>query len=269
MVSGTSWKFLPTLRTEHMRWKGARRKIHASYQCITFMLEYQSKSLEELRHEDYAMGRVSSSAKGRSPTSEVTHGFGTMAGVFGTAGSFFSTPARAIAPAGGFSSAMGVFANSGFTYTVPGSNSFGTPNGIGSFGATPWPSTPFQDGFTMNSFRFSAFGEKNQNTGLFGQYKNPFSATGIFGAVSTQSANVSGTFGASTTVPNTFRLPPDFGLSPSANSPVISSAFGFMKAFTFGSTSQANAGLVRDFADEVGISVGSTDSIQNEDWGTC
>ncbi|XP_052223887.1 uncharacterized protein LOC127839535 [Dreissena polymorpha] len=65
---GTLAKFIPITGTDTMVNKGTTRTINTRLQCITAMKEYENKSLEELRVEDYLAGR-----KGRAL---MTTGFG-------------------------------------------------------------------------------------------------------------------------------------------------------------------------------------------------
>ena len=50
-------KFQPTTSTDTMMKSGQSTQISTRHQCITCMKEYENKSLEELRCEDYLAGR--------------------------------------------------------------------------------------------------------------------------------------------------------------------------------------------------------------------
>lgn len=54
---GTYIKFAPFTGTDSMMKNGVPQTIQTKHQCITCMKEYETKSLEELRFEDYTFGR--------------------------------------------------------------------------------------------------------------------------------------------------------------------------------------------------------------------
>ncbi|XP_033718291.1 nuclear pore complex protein Nup98-Nup96 isoform X6 [Tursiops truncatus] len=149
--TGTTIKFNPPTGTDTMVKAGVSTNISTKHQCITAMKEYESKSLEELRLEDYQANR-------KGPQNQV--GAGTTTGLFG------SSPAT--------SSATGLFSssttNSGFAYgqnkTGFGTSTtgFGTNPG-GLFGqqnqqATSLFSKPFAQAITTQTTGFS-FGNTN------------------------------------------------------------------------------------------------------------
>ncbi|ELK32340.1 Nuclear pore complex protein Nup98-Nup96 [Myotis davidii] len=153
--TGTTIKFNPLTGTDTMVKAGVSTNISTKHQCITAMKEYESKSLEELRLEDYQANR-------KGPQNQV--GAGTTTGLFGT------SPAT--------SSATGLFSssttNSGFAYgqnkTAFGTNTtgFGTNPG-GLFGQQNQQTTslfnkPFAQATTTPNTGFS-FG----NTSTLGQ----------------------------------------------------------------------------------------------------
>ncbi|OBS74662.1 hypothetical protein A6R68_14816 [Neotoma lepida] len=205
--TGTTIKFNPPTGTDTMVKAGVSTNISTKHQCITAMKEYESKSLEELRLEDYQANR-------KGPQNQV--GAGTTAGLFG------SSPAT--------SSATGLFSssttNSAFSY---GTTGFGTNPG-GLFGqqnqqttslfskpfgqATTTPNTGFSFGNTStlgqpstNTMGLFGVTQASQPGGLFGTATNTSTGTafgtgtGLFGQPSTGFGAVGSltTFGTSTT----------------------------------------------------------------------
>lgn len=55
--TGTVVKFTPVITTDSMSKNGISHSISARHCCIASMKEYESKSYEELRFEDYSVGR--------------------------------------------------------------------------------------------------------------------------------------------------------------------------------------------------------------------
>ncbi|XP_021098891.1 nuclear pore complex protein Nup98-Nup96 isoform X5 [Heterocephalus glaber] len=219
--TGTTIKFNPPTGTDTMVKAGASTNISTKHQCITAMKEYESKSLEELRLEDYQANR-------KGPQNQV--GAGTTTGLFG------SSPAT--------SSTTGLFSssttNSGFAYgqnktafgtsttgfgTTPG-GLFGQPNQQTTslfskpFGqATTTPNTGFSFGNT------STLGQPSTNTmGLFGvtQASQPGS---LFGTATNTSTGTA--FGTGTGL---------FGQPSTGFGAVGSTLFGNNKLTTFGTS---------------------------------
>lgn len=234
--TGTTIKFKPLTGTDTMMKNGVSSTINTSHQCISCMKEYETKSLEELRLEDYAANR-------KGGTGSLVGGFGAT-----TQSSLFSTPATQ-------QSAFSFGANQG-TFTSTGSSLFGQPSQSQNvFGKAP--GFGMQSGTTGSTFGSgfgtgtSVFGQPQQKP-LFGQP----TSTGLFGAPATTAATGFGTgfgstFGA-TTQANAFGTKPAFGAAttsaPSAfsfgsNTSTGSSLFGAKPpAFSFGNTTQSGFG---------------------------
>jgi hypothetical protein len=54
---GTTIKFNPPTGTDTMMTSSGQQSINTRHQCITLMREYENKSIEELRLEDYSANR--------------------------------------------------------------------------------------------------------------------------------------------------------------------------------------------------------------------
>uniref|UniRef100_A0A3B3T4H9 Nuclear pore complex protein Nup98-Nup96 n=1 Tax=Paramormyrops kingsleyae TaxID=1676925 RepID=A0A3B3T4H9_9TELE len=209
---------------------GVTTSINTKHQCITAMKEYENKSLEELRLEDYQAGRKGPSnpmaagtgmlfGTGATATPSTAAGlfgsstntgfsfgpnkstFGTSTGGFGTAtGSLFSQPQQQPQQTTSlFSKPFGQPAttqNTGFSF---GNMTMGQPNtsGIGLFGNTAASQAGGLFNNTANTSTAQGFGT---GAGLFAQPPN------AFGSVGTQNLFGSKTpgFGTTTTSAPTF-----------------------------------------------------------------
>uniref|UniRef100_A0A8C1EHK0 Nuclear pore complex protein Nup98-Nup96 n=1 Tax=Cyprinus carpio carpio TaxID=630221 RepID=A0A8C1EHK0_CYPCA len=244
---GTTIKFNPLTGSDTMVKGGVTTSINTKHQCITAMKEYENKSLEELRLEDYQAGRKGPSnpmAAGTgglfgaaaatatpstgtglfgssTPNAGFSFGqnktsFGTSTGAFGTTtGSLFGQPQHLFKP---FGSA---------TTTQNNAFSFGNTSSMGMFGNTAASQAGGLFGNT-NTSTAAGFG-----TGMFGQTN-----TG-FGNVGTQNlfGNKPAGFGATTT------STPSFGTGTGlfANKPTLTlgtntnaSTFGTGQTSLFG-----------------------------------
>lgn len=56
-MTGTVVKFTPVITTDSMTKNGTAHNISGRHCCIVAMKEYENKSYEELRFEDYSVGR--------------------------------------------------------------------------------------------------------------------------------------------------------------------------------------------------------------------
>nr|XP_033803270.1 nuclear pore complex protein Nup98-Nup96 isoform X3 [Geotrypetes seraphini] len=177
--TGTTIKFNPPTGTDTMVKAGVSTNISTKHQCITAMKEYESKSLEELRLEDYQANR-------KGPQNTV--GTGTATGLFGASAATSNT-------------ATGLFGssttNAGFSYgpnkTAFGTSTSGFGTNTGSLFGQPQPATtslfskPFGQPTTTQNTGFS-FG----NTNTLGQPQT--NTMGLFGATQpTQSGSIFGT----------------------------------------------------------------------------
>uniref|UniRef100_A0A8C0K6D5 Nuclear pore complex protein Nup98-Nup96 n=1 Tax=Canis lupus dingo TaxID=286419 RepID=A0A8C0K6D5_CANLU len=236
---------------------GVSTNISTKHQCITAMKEYESKSLEELRLEDYQANR-------KGPQNQV--GAGTTAGLFG------SSPAT--------SSATGLFSssttNSGFAYgqnkTAFGTSTtgFGTNPG-GLFGqqnqqTTSLFSKPFAQAITTQNTGFS-FG----NTSTLGQPST--NTMGLFGV--TQASQPGGLFGTATNTSTGTAFGTGTGLFGQPNTgfgAVGSTLFGNNKLTTFGTstTSAPSFGTTSGglFGNKPTLTLGTNTNTSNFGFGT-
>ncbi|XP_030055686.1 nuclear pore complex protein Nup98-Nup96 isoform X2 [Microcaecilia unicolor] len=221
--TGTTIKFNPPTGTDTMVKGGVSTNISTKHQCITAMKEYESKSLEELRLEDYQANRkgpqntvgtgtatglfgasaaTSSTSTGLFGSSTTNAGFsygpnktafGTSTSGFGAnTGSLFGQPQQTTTSL--FSKPFGqptTTQNTGFSFGN--TNTLGQPqtNTLGLFGATQPTQTGSIFGAATNTNTAAAFGT---GTSLFGQPNTGFSSVG-----STLFGNKSAGFGTSTT----------------------------------------------------------------------
>ncbi|KAM9451703.1 nuclear pore complex protein Nup98-Nup96-like [Clarias gariepinus] len=132
---GTSIKFNPPTGSDTEQKSGVMIFINTKHQCITAMKEYENKSLEELRLEDYQAGRKRPFNTGGVIGAAVTATPSTATGVFGSSafgtstssGGLFGTTNTTSNPFGGTPSLFGA---SGFTATQPGTTiKFNPPTG--------------------------------------------------------------------------------------------------------------------------------------------
>ncbi|XP_077282930.1 nuclear pore complex protein Nup98-96 isoform X2 [Arctopsyche grandis] len=150
--TGTYIKFAPVNGTDVFVKNGQPQNINTHHLCITCMKEYENKSLEELRYEDYLANR-----KGTTTTSlfgTTTPAVGNTFGQPSTSNTLFGQPAQD----------KPLFGQPNSTFGQP-SGVFGKPQTTG-FGAQPPTSN--------NTFAFGS-AATNQSTSLFGAAK-PFGA---------------------------------------------------------------------------------------------
>ncbi|XP_071361953.1 nuclear pore complex protein Nup98-Nup96 isoform X2 [Trachinotus anak] len=187
---GTTVKFNPPTGSDTMVKAGVTTSINTKHQCITAMKEYENKSLEELRLEDYQAGR-------KGPTNQMAAGTG---GLFGpatatssaTTGLFGSTAPNTSFSFGQNKSTFGATATGGFGAATGGLFGQPTQQQAGSlfkpFGQT---TTTQNTGFSFGNT--NTMGQANTSSmGLFGNTAASQSA-GLFGAAQTSTATGFGT----------------------------------------------------------------------------
>ncbi|KAL4003183.1 Nucleoporin autopeptidase family protein [Acanthocheilonema viteae] len=180
-ISGTTVKFEPPTSTDTMLRNGTNQTISTKHMCITAMKQYENKSLEELRCDDYLANRKGPQTSGLvfGQTSQSTSSlFGsntttTQSSIFGQNKPLF----------GNTSTGFGAT-------TTTSSVLFGTPTTTTSI----FGSKPASGGLFGSSTAASPFGQTQTSTGLFGAKPS----TG-FG---TQSSSLFGGPAFSTTTPS-------------------------------------------------------------------
>lgn len=219
MPIGTTIKFQPLLGSDTMLKNGTNTTISTRHQCITAMKEYEGKSMEELRWEDYSAGRK-----------------GSAGGVFSNQSStslFNATPSTATTPFTGINSnASSLFTPKPFSSTTTATtsifqsptNTFNqkSPFGTTGFGTTTQPAQP-STGFGLTSALgattapFGAQAAQPQSTGLFGSTGTTFGTTGSLFSGNTVSNNAPRPFPVPSTTQSIF---------PTNTSTVAKSPFG-------------------------------------------
>ncbi|XP_023223546.1 nuclear pore complex protein Nup98-Nup96-like [Centruroides sculpturatus] len=236
-TSGTTIKFNPPTGSDTMMKNGVSTNINTRHQCITCMKEYENKSLEELRVEDYVANR-------KGPQ-------GGNIGAFGSTGqaSLFGTPASTSTFSFGTTQNKPLFggtSTSSFGSTNTGlfgqntqqqSNSlFGKPVGFGV--PTSSSSGSFNFGTSAGT---SLFGQNNQQKSLFGQP----TSSGLFGTTTTTQPSTA--FGTGNTFGSPFGNPTQQSTGLFGSKPAGFGTTGTTTAtstFNFGSaTSNTGAGL--------------------------
>lgn len=188
-------KYQPLAATDTLVKNGQTTSVNTRQQCVTAMKEYENKSLEELRIEDYMANRKGPQAGSVQPSGGLFNTAPQSTGLFGAPASQPQT--------------TGLFGTQTTNNTMSG---FGA--NTSTFGQTQQPA--------------SAFGQ-TQSTGLFGKPNNAFGAmTSTFGQQPQQPAN--NLFGAkpfgapATTAPTGFT---GFGTATST----AATPFGAVKPF--------------------------------------
>uniref|UniRef100_A0A8C7SQM7 Nuclear pore complex protein Nup98-Nup96 n=1 Tax=Oncorhynchus mykiss TaxID=8022 RepID=A0A8C7SQM7_ONCMY len=246
---GTTVKFNPATGSDTMVKGGVTTSINTKHQCITAMKEYENKSLEELRLEDYQAGRKGPTNPMAAPTGGL---FGTAAaatpstgaaGLFGSSAtntgfSFGQAKTNFGTSTGGFGTATGSLfgqqqqpqqAQQAASLFKPFGQATTTPNTGFSFGNTSTMGQPQQTSTMGGLFGSTA---ASQAGGLFGNTAQTTPATGFgtgtglfgqtntaFGNVGTQSlfGNKTAGFGATTTSASSFGTGTGlFGFGPTA-----------------------------------------------------
>ncbi|XP_022915204.2 nuclear pore complex protein Nup98-Nup96 [Onthophagus taurus] len=171
---GTVIKFVPVTGTDSVQKSGLVQSINTKHHCITCMKEYEGKSLEELRFEDYQRKN-----KGQQP-----FGQPQPFGIASTSSSIFGQPDKST-----FGAPRTDFGTSTFGMATQTT----TPNMFGK------PATGFGAATSATAFPFAA---NTSSSGLFGSTTapKPFAAptNQMFGATQPQQNTFGNVFGQTT-----------------------------------------------------------------------
>jgi len=201
-------KFNPVNGTDTMMKSGMQTNINTRHQCIVCMKEYEQKSMEELRIEDYTAGRRGGAAAaatggglfgstqpaaggGLFGTQPAASTGGAMFGqqqnkpLFGTSTGFGATSSAA--PAFGSTATSTTFGGGGGLFGAPktfGAATTSAGTGFGGFGQTQTAATG------------GLFGQQQQNKPFGAAAPQPQAGGGLFGSTNTGTTNTAfGGFG--------------------------------------------------------------------------
>lgn len=231
MPVGTTIKFQPLLASDTMLKNGTNTTISTRHQCITAMKEYEGKSMEELRWEDYQVNRKASAT-----------------GVFNSPSNtsiFNATPSTVSTPFTGINqNSSSLFSAKPFSSTTTSTTSiFNSPtttfNQKAPFGTTgfaaPGQTQSTTPGFAMaptlggTTTPFGGQTTQPQTTNLFGTTAGTFNAPGNIFAPTSTTNNAPRPFALPTTTPSLFP-------GSTANT-VAKSPFGTTQSFSLPTTS--------------------------------
>jgi len=254
-VVGTTVKFNPLISTDVMIKNGTNSNINTRHQCITCMKEYENKSLEELRYEDYQANRKGTTGSTMFSTSTQPQSTG---GLFGTQQNTVSFNAANTASNSLFSANKPTFgAPSTTTATTSIFNTtFNKPFNTTAFGTTTQQPAQTTSLFGTTPANTTGFGQQ-PTTNLFNMTSQANTATNqvkpssFFSTPATTQTN--SLFGNSTASSNTLgATKPMFGTSTTAfGAPASSASFNFSSATQPATTSTSlfsnNAGTTSLF----------------------
>lgn len=208
-------KYTPQMGSDTFVKNGQSSSVNTKQHCITAMKEYEGKSLEELRLEDYMANRKGPQAG--APAGLFGAQPSTSSGIFGQppATGVFAQQQDANKGVFGANSTIGTFGNN--------TNTFGAQNQQQNnlFGKPTFPATT------------SAFG--------FNQQPNNTATTSLFGANKPFGQTTNNMFGQAQQQPNTFAQPSTFGTFGQANTSQPSIFGNQTDKPAFGMTSSAPA----------------------------
>ncbi|CAJ0926004.1 unnamed protein product, partial [Mesorhabditis belari] len=213
-TNGTTVKFQAQTGTDTMLKNNTQQNINTKHMCISAMKEYETKSLEELRMEDYIAGR-----KGPTAGSATASMFGSGQGATTSSTSIFGASTQPKTGIFGSPTSNSFGADRQTTNTLFGSQPqqqastplFGPKPATGLFNST---TTSAFGGTTASPGTSSIFGGTKPQASTFGQPATGgslFGATSAFGTTNTAQPSTGFSFGGSNTGTSAF------GQAPSAN----------------------------------------------------
>lgn len=259
-ISGTTLKFEPPTSTDTMLRNGTNQTISTKHMCITAMKQYETKSLEELRCEDYLANRKgpqsgglvfgqtsqpSSSLFGSSTTTAQSSVFGQSKPLFGSSSTGFgATTTTSSLLFGTPTTATSIFGNKPATGGLFGSSSTTSPFGqtqtsTGLFGTKSTTGFGTQSSSLFSGPAFST-ATSSSNPFTFGNSTQPSvstTSTNLFGAKPSTSSF--GAFGASTSTASPFGNQSAGGLFGSK--PTAGGLFGSNTGGLFGQAAPSSA----------------------------
>ncbi|RNA07987.1 nuclear pore complex Nup98-Nup96 isoform X1, partial [Brachionus plicatilis] len=173
---------------------GVQSTIQTNHQCITAMKNYQRKSLEELRLEDYQANR-------KFP--QTTSGFGTSSGLFGSSVQSASSGFGSSSLFNSSSTAAKPFGCSSFSTTTTkpstSTSSFGSQTKpVFGTSATIHPFVVFENSSQRPKPSLDLRPSSQSSTGLFGTRRVSYTGNGLFGPLTPPTMTTGGPLGSST-----------------------------------------------------------------------
>ncbi|VDO28688.1 unnamed protein product [Onchocerca flexuosa] len=258
-ISGTTVKFEPPTSTDTMLRNGTNQTISTKHMCITAMKQYENKSLEELRCDDYLANRKgpqsgglvfgqtsqpSSSLFGSNTNTTQSSIFGQNKPLFGSTSTGFGTTTTTSSLLFGTpTTTTSIFGSKPVSGGLFGSSTAGSPFGqtqtsTGLFSAKPSTGFGTQSSSLFGGPAFST-APSSSSPFTFGNSTQPATSTtstSLFGAKPSTSGF--GAFGASTSTASPFGAQSTGGLFGAK--PVSGGLFGSNTGSLFGQTAPSS-----------------------------
>ncbi|XP_071847086.1 nuclear pore complex protein Nup98-Nup96-like isoform X3 [Apostichopus japonicus] len=210
--SGTTIKFQAPNSQDTMVKNGTTQQVNTRHQVISAMKQYEGKSFEELRLEDYVANRKGGTGTGILGMG-MTQQDSKSSGLFGqantTSGFTFGTQSKPLfggaTTAGGFGTSGSLFGQTAQPQQQQSGGLFGAAKPA--FGQTTQSSSLFGNTGTGTSL----FGQNTQQKTLFGQPTTTPTTTPLFGGGTNTFGATTNTFGNSSFGQNTFGQPNQTG----------------------------------------------------------